>query len=235
MSDESVSKVLPGSALNDRIGSSRAHMFAGSFLLTFLLVGAALFSNLAAANAAERSTHSAAHPAGTQQLSLYAVATKKAFINNTDDLARGEGHNPFGNYSSSTINTKSNEKVFGPFAGDAGVYSFALFTSASKKTSAGSAIFICQYGFDQNAFCDAAFQLKDGTLIGKGRVQLQLQDLDAGDHRRYLQVPEPERRGQRIGDGKRDAGATRPPRRPDPPGSAARLHDPSGVRPCPNR
>ncbi len=142
--------------------------FAGSFLLASCVVGATLFSNLVAANAAERSTRSAAHPPGTQQLSLYAVATKKAFINNTDDLARGEGHNPFGNYSRSTINTKSNEKVFGPFAGDAGVYAFALFTSASKKTSAGSAIFICQYGFDQNAFCDAAFQLKGGTLIGKG-------------------------------------------------------------------
>ncbi len=170
MSDEAASKKhAESSPVNDRIHAFRMKL-AASFLLTSCVVGAILSANLVAAKPAEGSTRSAASSTSTQRLSFYAVATKKAFINNTDDLARGEGHNPFGNYAHSTINTKSNERVFGPFAGDAGVYSFALFTSASKATTAGSAIFICQYGFSQNAFCDAAFDLKDGTLIGKGEL-----------------------------------------------------------------
>jgi hypothetical protein len=170
MSAERASKV-PGGLGKDRTVASRSGAFPAALLLTACLLGAVLFSGLGGtANAAEGGTRAAAGASGAQQLSLYAVAAKKAFVNNTDDLARGEGHNPFGNYSSSTINTKSNEKVFGPFAGDMGVYSFALYSNASKKHPAGSAIFICQYGFDQNAFCDLSLQLKDGTLIGKGEL-----------------------------------------------------------------
>jgi hypothetical protein len=105
---------------------------------------------------------------GTTKLSFYSVLKHKGFLNNTDDLARGEGHNPFGNYSGSSVTTRSNEKLFGPFPGDEGEFEFDLYTSPDHKSKAGSVIFVCQYGLDQTALCDAAFQLRGGTLVAKG-------------------------------------------------------------------
>ena len=32
----------------------------------------------------------------------------------------------------------------------------------------GSATFICQYGFNKNAFCNASYQLEDGQIVGEG-------------------------------------------------------------------
>jgi hypothetical protein len=106
--------------------------------------------------------------AGPQRLTFYSVSMKEIFINNTDDLARGQGHNPFGNYAHSSVPTPKNEKLFGPFAGDEAEHAVALYADRSHKTKVGSAIFICQYDFNQNSFCDAAFELDGGTLIGKG-------------------------------------------------------------------
>jgi hypothetical protein len=105
---------------------------------------------------------------GATKLSFYSVLKHKGFLNNTDDLARGEGHNPFGNYSGSSVTTRSNEKLFGPFPGDEGEFQFDLYTGADHKTRAGSAIFVCQYGLGQTALCDAAFQLSGGNLVAKG-------------------------------------------------------------------
>src|SRR5262249_15952098 len=36
------------------------------------------------------------------------------------------------------------------------------------RPTAGSSLYICHYNFNKGAFCDAAFHLKDGTLIAKG-------------------------------------------------------------------
>jgi hypothetical protein len=130
-------------------------LFAALLALAACLAGAVLSTTGAAA-------------AGPQKLAFYSVSTKQIFINNTDDLARGQGHNPFGNYAHSSVGTPRNEKLFGPFAGDEAEYAFALYTDTSHKTKAGSAIFICQYDFNQNSFCDAALELDGGTLIGKG-------------------------------------------------------------------
>ena len=139
----------------------RAITLAARVVPAVFLAGAALLTATAGpAGAGSRS----------QAFTLYSTPTKHQFVNNTDDLARGEGHNPFGNYTSSSITTRANERLFGPFPGDEGEYAFSLSTSASHKTGAGSAIFICQYGFNLNALCDAAFQLDGGTLVGKGPV-----------------------------------------------------------------
>jgi hypothetical protein len=127
---------------------------------------AALVALACVAGAVLSTTGAAA--AGPQKLTFYSVSTKQIFINNTDDLARGQGHNPFGNYAHSSVPQPRNEKLFGPFAGDEAEYAFALYTDKSHKTKAGSAIFVCQYDFNQNSFCDAAFDLDGGTLIGKG-------------------------------------------------------------------
>jgi hypothetical protein len=105
---------------------------------------------------------------GTKQLTLYSVATQKEFVNNADDRSRGQGKNPFGNYSGSTVTPPANEKLFGPFAGDEGEFAYKLYSDSSKKKSAGTAIVVCQYNLNKDAFCDAAFQLSGGTLIAKG-------------------------------------------------------------------
>jgi len=106
--------------------------------------------------------------AGIKQITLYSSPTQSQFINQADGRARGEGNNPFGNYSGSSVTPPTNEKIFGPFPTDWGEYAFQLYTSASRKTSAGSAIFVCQYNFNQDSFCDASFQLDGGSLIGAG-------------------------------------------------------------------
>jgi hypothetical protein len=101
---------------------------------------------------------------------LYAVSTKRKFVNNTDDRARGEGKNPFGNYSGTFVTPPTDERAFGPFAGDEGIFVFALYSDASRKTKAGSATFICQYNFGHDAICDASFRLERGVLVGKGSL-----------------------------------------------------------------
>jgi hypothetical protein len=108
----------------------------------------------------------ASSSSGVQKFTFYASVKNERYINNVDDLSRGEGHNPFGNVSS--VKPPTNEKTSGPLTGDEAMYAFDLFTSSDHKISAGSAIFVCWYNFNRNALCDAAFQLNGGTLIGKG-------------------------------------------------------------------
>jgi hypothetical protein len=97
---------------------------------------------------------------------LYSAIDKKLFINNVDDLDRGLGHNPFGNFSA--VPPPTNERAYGPFAGDEGVFTYGLYRDAALKKKAGSALVICWYSFNENGFCDASFKLADGSLIGKG-------------------------------------------------------------------
>jgi hypothetical protein len=101
---------------------------------------------------------------------LYAVSTKRKFVNNTDDRARGEGKNPFGNYSGTFVTPPTDERAFGPFAGDEGIFAYALYSDATRRTKAGSATFICQYNFGHDAVCDVSFQLERGVLVGKGSL-----------------------------------------------------------------
>ncbi len=101
------------------------------------------------------------------RLVLYSVAEQEQFINNADDRTRGGGNNPFGN--NKDVTPTSNKATNGPFPGDEAIFSFNLYTSSSLRTRAGSAIFTCQYNYDKNAFCDAAFHLNNGgTLIAAG-------------------------------------------------------------------
>jgi hypothetical protein len=109
----------------------------------------------------------AAAPAATA-LTLFSVASEVQYVNNADDRARGEGSNPFGNYSASYVAPPTNEKLFGPFPGDEGEFASTLYTGADHDRLAGTAIVICQYNFDEDAFCDAAFHLASGSLIAKG-------------------------------------------------------------------
>jgi hypothetical protein len=128
---------------------------------TLVLAACVLGPQGAAASHSTRASASAAKP-----FTLYSAVDRKLYINNVDDLDRGRGHNPFGNFTS--VPAQKNERAFGPFPGDEGVFSFGLYRDAALKTKAGSAVVICWYGFVQNAFCDASFDLADGSLIAKG-------------------------------------------------------------------
>jgi hypothetical protein len=131
--------------------------------LTGLLAVAGVSSGSAGAASKQASALGA-----SQTLVFYGTEAKRIFINNTDDLARGQGHNPFGNYTGSSITTRANEKLFGPFPGDEGEFQFKLYTDSAHKNLAGSAVFICWYGYNADDFCDSAFNLGEGMLIGKG-------------------------------------------------------------------
>lgn len=147
---------------------SRAVSRALRLAIAVSVVGAALFAAGAASSATSSATGSTRAAAGVQKFTFYSSIKNERYINNVDDLSRGEGHNPFGNVSSAKPST--NEKVSGPLIGDESMFAFDLFTNSDLKTSAGSVIFVCWYNFNRNGLCDAAFQLKDGTLIGKGAM-----------------------------------------------------------------
>jgi hypothetical protein len=104
---------------------------------------------------------------GVKQMTIYSIAQQENFVNNADDRTRGIGHNPFGNFKDLSPSTQGNQN--GPFPGDEAIFSFNLYKDAALTKRIGAATFTCQYDFDQDAFCDAAFHLtKQGTLIAGG-------------------------------------------------------------------
>src|SRR5262249_32102967 len=64
--------------------------------------------------------------------------------------------------------SSTNETAHGPLPGDEGVFAFDLYHDPYSGSKAGSAVFVCWYNYNQNALCDASFQLAGGTLVGKG-------------------------------------------------------------------
>jgi hypothetical protein len=124
------------------------------------------------ANHAQRLVFSLAKPSGQTRTSSYdSKPIASAFVNNSDDRDRGRGKNPFGNYAGAAAPVPTSEQLFGPFAGDEGIYASTL--STPSKPSAGSSTFICQYNFNENAICDAAFQLDGGLLVAKGSYNFE--------------------------------------------------------------
>ena len=107
-----------------------------------------------------------AQPART--LSLATVPTAEQFLNHADDRQRGYGNNPFGNIYQSTSTTK--EQNNGPFPGDQALFEFNVYSGTDLKKLAGSAVFTCNYGFKQQGFCDAMYQLTGGTLVAAGAL-----------------------------------------------------------------
>jgi hypothetical protein len=128
--------------------------------------GAVLALAVVALIAASVTSSATAAATGGQKFTIYSVATQEQFMNMSDDRARGKGNTPFGNFKDTTTPTK--ESGTGPFPGDIALFSFALYTNADLKTSAGSGVFTCQYNFNQNAFCDVTYQLSGGTLVCAG-------------------------------------------------------------------
>jgi hypothetical protein len=144
---------------------------AGSVLAGLAIVSAAVWAPLTSA-----ATHQSARAASSAgATTYYAKLSKKQYINNGGDRARGEGNNPFGNYVGVSLNIPVNadERTGGPYPGDFGEYQFTLYSNAAHTKSAGDAIFICQYGFSQSSICDIVLHLGASTITGKGVVNFE--------------------------------------------------------------
>ena len=139
--------------MRTRTGSS--HFVSGVVLTAFVALVASFVSGSAGATAN-----------APQRMFVYSVTTEEQFLNHADDRQRGFGDNPFGNFKAPTATTK--ERNNGPFPGDQALFTFKLYTGADRKTSIGSALFSCTYNFNRHGFCDAAWQLKGGTVVGSG-------------------------------------------------------------------
>jgi hypothetical protein len=118
------------------------------------------------AHPARAETSATKSATATRSLVLYSAPTQFQYDDFADDRGRGEGNNPFGNYRAPFTALPTDEFHYGPFPGDEAFLEYELYTDTSLKTSAGSAVFICQYGFHKSSFCNASFQLKGGTLAG---------------------------------------------------------------------
>src|SRR5580704_2575250 len=105
--------------------------------------------------------HAAA--AVSANVSLYTRAEQGQFVDKSDDRTRGEGKNPFGNFSDTYSTSQSEAK--GPFPGDETTFTLNVYRDPALGIRVGTGNFFCQYSFAKNAFCDATFQLSGGSLI----------------------------------------------------------------------
>jgi hypothetical protein len=116
---------------------------------------------------------SGAGAAGTRVVTVYSVATGLQFINTADDRARGHVNNPLDS-AANRLRPKSSDKGNGPFAGDVAIYSLLLYSNATLKQRAGTAVYTCFFNYNQRALCKAYYKLKGGgTLVASGPVDFK--------------------------------------------------------------
>ena len=127
-----------------------------------------LGATLAAAALAAASSGSASAAKGLQRLQLYSIVTGEQFINTKDDRRRGYGNNPFGNFNDVTPTTKQKDTRTLP--GDSVLLKFNVFDDAKLTKRSGTAVLTCMFGFKNQAFCSATYNLDGGTLLGSGTV-----------------------------------------------------------------
>ncbi len=164
-----VATVLAGKEIM-QASSASSHLVSSAALMASIVI--ALFApGVAATSVDAAQTEAAKQAPGTFQ--LYAVTTQEQFLNHADDRARGFGNNPFGNFKAPTATTKEHNN--GPFPGDQALFAFKVYTSAKHTKSAGSAVYTCFYNFNHHGFCDAAYELNGGTLLGSGPVDFNAQ------------------------------------------------------------
>ncbi len=107
----------------------------------------------------------------TQRFTFYSVATSEQYENYSDDRQRGYGNNPFGNFkdTSSTIKRTKN----GPFPGDIEYFELNVYKDAALKKRTGTATITCQFNLNKRAFCNATYELNQGTLSAAGLVDFK--------------------------------------------------------------
>jgi hypothetical protein len=139
-------------------------------LITAGLCGltAAVMGALFAANVASSSDRAAQSP---QRLTLYSVATAEQYANYSDDRQRGYGNNPFGNFKDTTSTIKKTK--VGPFPGDLEYFELTIYKDAALKARVGTASITCQFNQNKLSFCDASYQLNNGTLLGTGPINFK--------------------------------------------------------------
>jgi hypothetical protein len=102
----------------------------------------------------------------TLTLTLYSVAIAEQFRNDADDRQRGMGSNPFGRFSDTKAQDVS--EGGGPYPGDQTVFEFDVYRDKLLHELAGSATIVCVYNFDKNAFCNATYRIKGGSIFSDG-------------------------------------------------------------------
>ncbi len=127
--------------------------------------------------------------AGGRSLTVYSVATGVQFINTADDRARGAVNNPF-NSSTDKLKPRTVDTGNGPFPGDVVVYSLDLYTGATLRRSAGSAVYTCYFNYARHALCQAYYILKGaGTIVASGPIDFELKGFTivvTGGTKKYL-------------------------------------------------
>jgi hypothetical protein len=114
---------------------------------------------------------SAGAAAVKQRLTIYSTITRAEFLNNADDRRRAIINNPFTTNTAKLMQVmKGNEKQDGPLPGDAILYSYNLYSDASLKSQAGTAVFTCHYAFNKEGICQGYFSLNGGTVLANGPV-----------------------------------------------------------------
>jgi hypothetical protein len=122
------------------------------------------FTILPSGSGAIPTSPTAAMP-GSEQLTVYSLATQEQFVDNGDDEARGWTANPFG-LRDRAQEFAENEDKGGPYPGDAALFAFKLFSDEKLTMAVGTASFSCFYYFAKDAFCDSNYQLPGGSLVG---------------------------------------------------------------------
>ena len=124
-----------------------------------IVVGLALAACAASSAGAARSAGS---------LTIYSIPIHEQFLNHSDDRARGVGNNPFGGFKDTLGPVGKETASNGPFPGDRSIFTFAIFKTSNLQSRIGSATLSCEYVYDRYAFCNAAYVLPDGKLLGTG-------------------------------------------------------------------
>ena len=110
----------------------------------------------------------ASRKAAAQKVTLYILPKAEQFLNYSDARQRGYGSNPFGNFKDTSATAKNARKP--PQPGDMEYLQFNVYKDPSLRQGAGVAHITCQFSTTTNAFCDATYELDNGTLVGSGMV-----------------------------------------------------------------
>jgi hypothetical protein len=103
-------------------------------------------------------------------LSLYAVGTRVRYVKYTDGITRAKYQNPF-NIDSKKFAPTTGKGVASP--GNSVFFVFNLYSDAGLKHSLGTAIYTCRFGFNNNADCQAEYDLRNGALFASGPVDFK--------------------------------------------------------------
>jgi hypothetical protein len=111
--------------------------------------------------------HASIMASSDRDVTMYAVTTQAQFLNEADDVARGDATNPF-DIDVKTLPPKPNGR--GELPGNSAYFAFIVYSDPTLKTKIGSGSYACRYGFDQRAICDANFAIDGSSLTASGLV-----------------------------------------------------------------